>query len=260
MHAPNFPWQLGQRLPFTRRPTRVSAAGVIYFSNGFEEGGFSAWSAYSIGDGSYQPHVNGVNPHTGSYSYEQEYFCQNGLDHNRYVIELCADFGQPAGLTDFFLRTYLYAKTPEADTTPNKIWQRKLTRTWFAAGSRDIVLNSWSGSGGSPLNALRLSFVYYGLADTQQTVYDIATLQYDTWYCLEQEFHLNTPGVADGTYRLYIDGVEAYAKTATSLRGTNSTGVDKFWIGAQAQSAPASTLHEFRYWDDVIISDSYIGP
>jgi hypothetical protein len=254
--------------------------GAYLWSDGFESGNFSGWTGLWAGNGTYPPTVQSTIKHSGTYAYGQEYFlCGDSTnsacgaahqDLNRWAYKYTSDFGQSAGLTHFWIRGYVYLKTPEPDATTGKITQRKLIRLadgplGTSSATYELLLSSFSGSGGVPTNDARVVFYYYNTAGVL-TVIDGSkglnvTLNYDTWYSIEEEFQLNTPSVLDGIYRLYINGVLAYQNTAIDIRGAKSTNVKYIAFGAQVDRTTYYTVHEFRYWDDIVVSATGpIGP
>jgi hypothetical protein len=254
--------------------------GAYLWTDNFESGNFSGWSGLWSGNGTYPPTVQSTIKHTGTYAYGQEYYlCGDSTnpacgaahqDLNRWAYKYTSDFGQSAGLTHFWIRGYVYFKTPEADATTGKIVQRKMIRLadgplGTSNATYEILLTGFSGSGGLPTTNTHLNLGYYNTAGTFVFIGSgqglSVTLNYDTWYSIEQEIQLNTPSVLDGVYRLYIDGVLAYQNLAIDIRGAKSTNVKYIGIGAQVDRGAYFTVHEFRYWDDVVLSvTGLIGP
>lgn len=84
-------------------------------------------------------------------------------------------------------------------------------------------------------------------------------LKFNEWYCYELGLYLNTPGVADGEARFWIDGV-----LQSRVRG--------MWFREKEQDVPTSVqlnLHRttqrfehpmFRWADNIVIANRYIGP
>ena len=104
-----------------------------------------------------------------------------------------------------------------------------------------------------------------GSGGTAWTHYDLATLNRNTWYCLELAVHPNTPGVYnDGWYRLWVNGTEVNYGTNDHLHVDfrhNQTGnIGQVRVGDQVQRYNYNVLNEYRYWDDIVVSTSYIGP
>jgi len=78
------------------------------------------------------------------------------------------------------------------------------------------------------------------------------------WVCFEMEVQLNTPGQANGHYRLWIDDVLKAERTGVDLRGSQTYGIneamlDCYWNGG----APRV---QSRSYDAFVIATQKIGP
>jgi len=78
------------------------------------------------------------------------------------------------------------------------------------------------------------------------------------WVCFEMEVQLNTPGAADGAYRLWIDDTLAVERTGVDLRGSqtysiNECMLDCYWNGG-------SPRPQRRFYDSFVIATAKIGP
>lgn len=78
------------------------------------------------------------------------------------------------------------------------------------------------------------------------------------WICFEMEVKLNTPGAADGLYRLWADDSLIAERTAVDLRGSltnkiNEMMLDCYWNGGSPKA-------QSRYYDNLVISTQKIGP
>jgi hypothetical protein len=90
---------------------------------------------------------------------------------------------------------------------------------------------------------------------------------YDQWYYVEVEVLANTPGLADGVERMWVQaiGVDPAPILVVQLlnyniRGSWTTGLNHFGVGNQADRLHYDAIDEERYWDNVVIGDAYIGP
>jgi hypothetical protein len=173
------------------------------------------------------------------------------------------------GLTHFFTRGYVYFKTPEAGATQGTIMQRKIM--WFSddtspGGSShpgpDLILNTWTGANGAPINQLSLTITENASACSGPitNVWDIYRLNWNTWYSIENEIQLNTSGNTDGVWRIWVNGTQVYNGTGLNLVGTCGNPISFFSVGRQTNRGNYDVVDEYRYWDDVVISQSYIGP
>lgn len=80
----------------------------------------------------------------------------------------------------------------------------------------------------------------------------------DRWVCFEMEVQLNTPGQANGHYRLWIDDVLKGERTNVDVRGSQTYGIneamlDCYWNGG-------SPRVQSRFYDGFVISTQKIGP
>ena len=78
------------------------------------------------------------------------------------------------------------------------------------------------------------------------------------WICFEMEVKLNTPGAADGLYRLWADDSLIAERTNVDLRGSlidkiNELMLDCYWNGGSPKA-------QSRYYDNLVISTQKIGP
>jgi hypothetical protein len=78
------------------------------------------------------------------------------------------------------------------------------------------------------------------------------------WICFEMEMKLNTPGSADGLYRLWADDSLIAERTKVDLRGSltnkiNEMMLDCYWNGGSSRA-------QSRYYDNLVISTAKIGP
>jgi hypothetical protein len=91
--------------------------------------------------------------------------------------------------------------------------------------------------------------------------YSSASVNWDTWYSVELEVQESDPGVANGLIRVWLNGKQALTKTRILTRTAGLTQAPtEIAVGDQADRIGSIKIDELRYWDDVVISDSYIGP
>lgn len=88
------------------------------------------------------------------------------------------------------------------------------------------------------------------------------TIPYNTWIRLEVEVLLNTPGVSDGTIRVYAgnNSIPVYENTSLAVRNIQTTPIKYITIGAQVDRPNAQVVDEYRYWDNITIDNQYITP
>jgi hypothetical protein len=240
---------------------KASTGATIYFQDAFESGDLSAWSGNTA-----NCTVQSTIKHSGTYALQILFNVTQPSSQEGYVYKSLT------GLMHAFIRGYVYFKTPEADATPNTINGRKMVWVSDIPPNSNVnpILNGVSATGGvpTPNNRLQvLSQSQTGACALDATPHgNLATLEYDTWYCIEHEIQLNTPGVSDGIRRVWVtpdagSTTQVYSSTTENLQGSCNRTLGYWSVGRQASPITTSShMHEYRYWDDVVISDSYIGP
>jgi hypothetical protein len=86
------------------------------------------------------------------------------------------------------------------------------------------------------------------------------------WYCIETEVLLNTPGLADGEARIWIDGKIVAERKGFSIRAKSDAIINRVMFGGWYSNAaagknpcPDPATPSRRYVDDAAIAGSYIG-
>ena len=192
------------------------------FSNGFEEGDFSAWSGTS---GS--PTIVGSPVHHGSYAaacdVPYEYV------HRSFTAQ-----------TTVFIRYYFQLNaTPPLDGNRTRLLELrgggvKIARVYIQRyGTEDRLC----------------LYRYYPSTSLQNAAY---AFEADTWYCLEVKF---AKDASAGEYRVWLDGSELL--TMTGLDTSAANDADLAYIG-RIGSSDSYTCTLFL--DCVVIDSSYIGP
>ena len=86
------------------------------------------------------------------------------------------------------------------------------------------------------------------------------------WNCYEHYFKMNTPGQNDGAYKLWVNGALEIEDTSVTYRTNSNQHFYKIEIAGNAKVPTGSTSPAYdsgamkEYWDELVISDSYIGP
>jgi hypothetical protein len=174
-------------------------------------------------------------------------------DTNRWVAKYFnSTNGYPNGLDRIYIRGYVYHKKPEPGGSVDLI-QRKLY--YIIDPNWNVVIMSDSSNGRMPL---RVHTNLTGLGPHEY--WNVYTMDYDQWYCVELEVILNTLGQSDGQITLWMNGSQAFRQTGLNLRGSYTVGISEVRIGEQADRNNYLPVDEYRYWDDVVISTSPIGP
>jgi len=80
----------------------------------------------------------------------------------------------------------------------------------------------------------------------------------ESWACLEMSMELNTPGVADGSMRFWVD--DELGHEATGIRWRDGSQLQLNRAMLEHYIAPGDTDHPNEAWfDDVIVSTERIG-
>lgn len=92
--------------------------------------------------------------------------------------------------------------------------------------------------------------------------------QRNKWYAIEYQVFLNTPGVANGWVKIWVDGVLKASKTGINIRGNGGSTVklNRIRVGgwysnsANGNTCSAPAQPSTMYVDDVAVGTAYIGP
>lgn len=79
----------------------------------------------------------------------------------------------------------------------------------------------------------------------------------DEWVAIEVEVQLNTPGMSDGLYRLWIDDNLLVEALNIDLRGNTNDKINEVMLDTYWNAGATSPLD--RYYDNFVISTSKIG-
>jgi hypothetical protein len=91
-----------------------------------------------------------------------------------------------------------------------------------------------------------------------------ATFTDPGWNTIEQRIVMNTPGVADGIFEVWLNGVKGLSLTNVVFRSSSrpTLGISQvywsYFYGGGTSDAPTSD--SYIYFDDPVISTAYIGP
>jgi hypothetical protein len=199
-----------------------------------------------------------------------------GIDNDQAVIWRPRTHGWPDGLHHFFIRGWLkFHPNPAENPADYPHIQRKMYYM-FGAYHPATDTNGYSvvlTTDASPSYNLLTMRINKGISDgTCGSNYhpdSFGQVQYlmDTWYGLEIEFIQNS-GVdtADGEVRVWMtpEGgatTKVIEQTGINWSGNCSGGVGSILVGQQVNpSANTQVVDEYRYWDDIVIGDAYIGP
>ena len=227
-------------------------------------GSFARWDAVA-GDRS----ISSTTVKAGLYSGRLNFF-YDGADVNFssggfFEKDFNSGNGFPGGLSEFYIRGFVYHHVnPGGMTTGDagrKLNYLKSDATFGTTGWAVVVTSFADGAG------LRIAFVTEIAPAVQvggwpgQVYQSAANMQFDTWHCVELYVRANTPGLANGNFKLWLDDVLVkQGFDVIDMRGTSTDGIQIFEIGRQASRLAGGppVIDEARYWDSVVISRS--GP
>lgn len=195
-----------------------------------------------------------------------------GLDM-RYAL---AQRGQPEP-EDIYFRYYLrFADDWNPDKDGGKL--PGIAGTYGRGGwgmRRSDGYNGWSARGSfaqrpgnvpsmAQLTAIG-SYAYHMGSDASGDVWPWSEgpsglLQNNRWYAVEQYVKLNTPGVADGIFRAWIDGRQVIDKRDIQYRATPDLKIEEVWMNVYHGGTAVSPRDMGLFIDNVVIARRYIGP
>ncbi|HEX7100658.1 MAG TPA: S-layer homology domain-containing protein [Acidimicrobiia bacterium] len=86
-------------------------------------------------------------------------------------------------------------------------------------------------------------------------------LQPGEWYCIEGQIQLNTPGVADGALRGWVDGTPAFEATGIEFRRPDEPEIriESFWFNVYYGGKPTANKDLGLTFDEVAVDGKRIG-
>ncbi|MGH9893415.1 MAG: heparin lyase I family protein [bacterium] len=253
-------------------PPAVPPPPPKFLSDGFESGDFSKWSlVWNPADVTINNSTSFVR--SGAYSAQFRYSlcssCGNAhQDTNRFVeLAFNAGHGYPNGIDHVFVRGSVYFKTPEVGGSVEI--QRKLYYIKIPSGASGVpnaywaVILSSDGLVSTPNKVqLYLLLANSALGGATTRIWTAASpaeqLEFDRWHDIQIEVKANTPAIHDGRVALWLNGVKVFEESGLDVRRDSDLGVDRIEIGCQADRLDYVPVEEYRYWDDVRVSDSFI--
>ncbi|MGB8779809.1 MAG: hypothetical protein WCD81_04075 [Candidatus Bathyarchaeia archaeon] len=211
-------------------PPRVYA--VTFFSNGFEEGNYSAYSGTTVTTGC---NLTVVGDIVRSGSYSSKSVTINGGGSNSYCYKTLS-----SALSTCYFRFYLYIDSTHV-TSNQYMWYGEI---WAANGY--FTLFSVGIGRGSAI------YIAYRSNGTVSFKTSSTTWSTGQWYCVELK---RVQDASNGEVRLYINGAEVTDLTTTGLN-TADYAAGRISIGQRENWRGNETSHA----DDIVVSDSYVGP
>lgn len=248
----------------------VPASPPKFLSDGFESGDFSKWS-FVTADVSINSDPALVR--SGTHSSRMHYsLCSTcGAEHqdsNRFMeLDFDSRNGFTNGVAHVFVRGWVYFKTPEPGGSIAV--QRKLFYIKSPSGAGGVPNYYWGviltsdGIASTPNKIqLYLLIANYGVGGSSTRVWTGADpsqeLEFNRWYDIQIEVGANTPGIGDGRIALWLDGKKVFENDALNIRLDSTLAMSRVEIGNQADRFDYLPVEEYRYWDELRVSDSFI--
>jgi hypothetical protein len=209
--------------------------GATLFSDGFESGDFSAWTAKTVGTGK-SITIDGTIKHHGSYS------AKYVLDFNTGSNTDCFLKKSFTKGTDVYARCYFYVDS----ATQNG-----------AAGLFGLY------SGGAWTNFIvfyknrKLRMYYYTDASSQNKLSNNALFNFGEWNLLEVHYK-TSDGNNNGQVQVWINGIEVPEFNIQNLDNDNYKP-DTVIAGHRTAFYSSAGLARF-YIDCLVVADTYTGP
>jgi hypothetical protein len=176
----------------------------------------------------------------------------------------------PRRFTEIYWRVYVLhqpgwhgnpAKLSRAMCMAGRDWsQGMIAHVWGGKGDT-LCIDPATGITDSRLNTRRYNdferLRWLGMKQGSTPIFSEA--ESGRWVCVEAQAKLNSPGKADGLFRLWVDAqLEAEATMLNwhgewQERGINAVFLENYWNGG-------SPLQQSRWFDDFVISPTPIGP
>jgi hypothetical protein len=219
-------WIYGNELSFT------TLTPAIIFSDGFESGDFSAWTATG-GSGTHSETVVTSPVHHGSYA--AKLYVEG--DSESYARK---SFTQQ---TPVYFRVYL-----QSSATPSSGWALTLLYLYYSAYYQYGAYVRWVNDAGTLKWELAVkddgAEWHYARSTTP-------TINTNQWYCVELKVDSATEG--NGEARLYVDGTEIASLTGLTMTETGKPDTAEIRV----YNYPVTTS---VYYDCVVVANTYIGP
>jgi hypothetical protein len=232
--------------------SQAAGAGGVVFSDGFESGNTNLWSADGFRNKctASRTAVDGGGPHSGSYMAECNW---NGI----------LAWNDPAAYTTLQLSWWNYSReflirfwVRLSSDVDHKIGS-KLLRLFSPSGSDNMFLDAQMESGGGPI------YIQWAQINGQlgPILYGSAPLGNGSWHKVEIYLKHNTPGLTDGTMRVWQDGVVQHqAVNITSVTTGNHWYPMYFMSNWSNNPGWEHDANNHVYWDDVeVFSDLGTG-
>jgi hypothetical protein len=185
----------------------------------------------------------------------------SGAGDGQVDVNVKLTYNHAAGFsfgTTFFLRGHVYIPTPASDMLNG---QRKLFYLQTQSNGPDAFIFLKAEPAISGGQSLKLEFPKLPSGNLAP---GCGSILFNTKTSIELQVTVNSAaGVGDGIVRVWIDGALTYEKLdACPMRTASKGPFRKFCVGDQCQASLAADIFfdEYRYWDNLAVSTTRIGP
>ncbi|MBK8884891.1 MAG: hypothetical protein IPN67_21830 [Bacteroidales bacterium] len=155
-------------------------------------------------------------------------------------------------------------KMTRATSIVSETWQQSMIMHVWSGNGNSITLDPASGVYGQTDSIRTTKYNDFEnlswLGNKPESVFQISSAsESGYWVMVEAAVKLNTPGLSDGSCRLWIDGMPDGERTNLNFRGSYSKhGINAIFLESYWNSGAVKT--EERWFDNFIISARPIGP
>ncbi len=215
-------------------------------------------------NGSSRPFQKGQGISANGRSGKAMQYPRSSCDANGYLgdlhMDLYGNFGGP--YKELYFRWYVKFEEgfDKAISEGFKFMDRIIIRT--PSGAEDDLYPSLHGSKLSSANLMLYGGWPSGYFATWRNIADNASFYPDhNWHSMELRIKLNSPGLADGAVQTWIDGVLAYSYENILIESSGDYyfKIFSFGLGNVSDSSWDQTTFKSMYYDDFVISTTYIG-
>ena len=150
--------------------------------------------------------------------------------------------------------SYLYVPDTSSSHGANGLWDSIAEDQNLGADYTSSCRRSISDNPSSSCYCQSTNNMYCGLDSG-------GILQGNRWYAVETYVKMNTPGVADGVIRGWVDGVLSYEKTNMMFRkvGHDNLHVRTVWLNVFKGGTDGNCSDSYIYLDQMVVASSPIG-
>jgi len=154
------------------------------------------------------------------------------------------------------------AKMSRATSLVSSNWNQAMIAHVWGSGESSLTLDPASGVVGDRVVTTRYNDFdnLRWLGNKPVTEFKISSSEESGWWvCVEARARLNTPGLQDGLFELWIDGKLESERRNLDWRGSYTRhGINAVFLEAYWNSG--SPVTQYRWYDNFVISTARVGP